>query len=133
MRAPLTLLWYGGPSNRNVLPRHGTGPVPQVVGGRLFILGGDTIQARDVFTGRKLWIRELPGIGEYYTNTFHQPGAEHVGSPYVSLDDGIYCIPGNARDTILRLDPATGQTVARFRSPAGPDGEHPGAGRRADP
>ena len=58
VKAPLGLLWFGGPSNAKILPRHGHGPSPQVAGGRLFIEGADIIRAVDVYTGRLLWERE---------------------------------------------------------------------------
>ena len=114
VRAPLGLLWFGGPSNRKVLPRHGHGPSPQVVGGRLFIEGRDMLRAVDVYTGRVLWEKTLPGFGAAYDNTAHQPGANALGSNYVSLPDSVYVIH---RKTCLRLDPATGRTLARFTLP----------------
>jgi outer membrane protein assembly factor BamB len=62
VRAPLGLLWFGGSSNLDVLPRHGHGPPEQVVDGRLFIEGPDCLQARDVYTGRDLWKVRLPEL-----------------------------------------------------------------------
>ena len=59
VRLPLGMLWFGGSSNIDVLPRHGHGPPEQVVGGRLFIQGMNTLSARDVYTGRVLWKREF--------------------------------------------------------------------------
>jgi hypothetical protein len=50
VKPPLGLLWFGGPSNDDILPRHGHGPSPQVVGGRLFIEGPDALRAVDVYT-----------------------------------------------------------------------------------
>ena len=53
-------------------PRHGHGPPEQIVGGRLFIEGMD-LSARDVYTGRVLWKRELPHLdnyGVYYDDTY---------------------------------------------------------------
>ncbi len=41
VRAPMGLLWFGGPSNEKILPRHGTGPTPSVVGGRVVNEGPD--------------------------------------------------------------------------------------------
>ncbi|NQT18427.1 MAG: hypothetical protein HQ592_01890, partial [Planctomycetes bacterium] len=111
VRAPLGLLWFGGPSNDAVLPRHGHGPSPQVVGGRLFIEGADMLRAVDVYTGRLLWEKELPGIGKFYDNTGHQPGANEIGSNYVSLADGVYVMSPRS---CLRLDPATGETLKEF-------------------
>jgi outer membrane protein assembly factor BamB len=132
-RAPLGLLWYGGGyNNHNALPRHQNGPVPQVVGGRLVILGVDTISARDVYTGRKLWVTDLPGVGHAFTSLEHeeqlaagghpyfpnQPGANFVGSNYVSVEDGVYV---GYEGRCLRLDAATGELVSEFRVP-GRDG-----------
>src|SRR5207302_6225455 len=55
VKAPLGLLWFGGSSNEGVLPRHGHGPQPQTLDGRVFIEGTDSLQARDLYTGRPLW------------------------------------------------------------------------------
>jgi len=115
VKAPLGLLWFGGPSNEKVLPRHGHGPSPQVSGGRVFIEGPDMLRATDAYTGRLLWETELKGVGKYYDNTSHQPGANALGSNYVSLPDGVYVVYGSK---CLRLDPATGKTVSEFEFPA---------------
>ncbi|MFP3905260.1 MAG: PQQ-binding-like beta-propeller repeat protein, partial [Armatimonadota bacterium] len=132
-RPPLGLLWYGGGyNNHNALPRHQNGPVPQVAGGRLFILGPDTISGRDVYTGRELWVRDLPGVGHAFTSLEHekqlaagdhpyfpnQPGANFVGSNYVSVGDGVYVV---YKGRCLRLDPVTGDTISEFEVP-GRDG-----------
>jgi outer membrane protein assembly factor BamB len=129
VKAPMGLLWYGGGyNNHNALPRHQNGPVPQVVGGRLFILGVNTITGRDVYTGREVWVKDLPGVGEAFTSLPHeeelaagghpyfpnQPGANFVGSNYVSVADGIYV---GYQGRCLRLDPATGETLGEFRVP----------------
>ncbi len=123
VRAPLGLLWFGGPSNAGILPRHGHGPSPHVIGGRLFIEGRDIIRAVDVYTGRLLWEKEMKELGKFYDNTSHQPGANEIGSNYVSLADGIYLVtPGSC----LRLDPATGRTMKEFTLPGRDDGgDHP--------
>ncbi|MCP4259030.1 MAG: PQQ-binding-like beta-propeller repeat protein [Planctomycetes bacterium] len=114
VKAPLGLLWFGGPSNDKILPRHGHGPSPQVVDGRLFIEGRDMLRAVDVYTGRLLWERQFPDIGKYYDNTSHQPGANEIGSNYVSVSDGVYVVYGS---NILVLDPATGLTTKEFSMP----------------
>jgi len=115
VKPPLGLLWFGGPSHADILPRHGHGPSPQVVGGRLFIEGPHALRAVDVYTGRLLWQRELPDLGKFYDNTDHQPGAGEIGGNYVSLADGIYVVHDRK---CLRLDPATGETVREFALPA---------------
>ena len=121
VRAPLGLLWFGGPPNEGVLPRHGHGPSPQVVGGRLFIEGRNMLRAVDVYTGRLMWQRAIPDLGKYYDNTAHHPGAGEIGGNYVSLADGIYVMSSS---DCLRLDPATGRTMRRFTLPAEP-GQQP--------
>jgi len=109
VKAPLGLLWFGGSTNTAILPRHGRGPVPQIIGGRLFIEGPDILRALDVYTGRILWETELPGIGKPYNNVKHQPGADALGANYVSCRDTIYAAHKNK---CLLLDPATGQPRA---------------------
>ncbi len=122
VRAPLGLLWFGGSTNMDILPRHGHGPPEQVIGGRLFIEGPDSIRAQDVYTGRVLWKRELPGFGAVYDNTSHQPGANSLGSNFSSAPDGIYAV---WEGRCLRLDPATGETISEFTLPPAPGEEKP--------
>ena len=122
-KAPLGLLWFGnGPPNGAVLPRHGHGPSPQVAEGRLFIEGADMIRGIDIYTGALLWQRSLPGLGQFYNNTNHQPGAGEIGSNYVSLADSVYVVYG---EKILRLDAATGTTIKEFTLPADANGKAP--------
>jgi outer membrane protein assembly factor BamB len=105
VRAPLGLLWFGGSSNMDVLPRHGHGPPEQVVGGRLFIQGMNSISARDVYTGRVIWkhdFKDLGTYGIYYNETYedtplsttynqkHIPGANGRGSNYAATEDSVY-------------------------------------------
>ncbi len=118
VRAPLGLLWFGGPSNSGVLPRHGHGPTPQVVEGRVIIEGRDMLRAVDAYTGRLLWEKALKDFGVPYDNTSHQPGANILGSNYVSVPDGIYVI---YKKRCLRLDPDTGKTVSEFKVENGDD------------
>jgi outer membrane protein assembly factor BamB len=123
VKAPLGLLWFGGPSNDKILPRHGHGPSPQVVGGRLFIEGRNMIRAVDVYTGRLLWERQFEDLGKFYDNTDHQPGANEIGSNYVTVSDSVYIVYG---DHIHVLDPATGGTAKEFSMP-GEDKPHFGS------
>ena len=123
VKAPLGLLWFGGPSNDKILPRHGHGPSPQVVGGRLFIEGRNMIRAVDVYTGRLLWERQFDDLGKFYDNTDHQPGANEIGSNYVTVSDAVYIV---YRDNIHVLDPATGRTMKEFSMP-GQDKPHFGS------
>lgn len=125
VRAPLGLLWFGGSSNKDVLPRHGHGPSEQVAGGRLFIEGPDMIRAVDVYTGRVLWQVSLPEIGKAYDNTSHQPGANALGSNFVSVLDGVYVAYG---EKCLRIEPETGKVMSEFALPAADGIDKPGFG-----
>jgi outer membrane protein assembly factor BamB len=123
VRLPLGILWFGGPNNHNILPRHAGGPRPQVAGGRVIYLGVETIGARCVYTGRQLWEREFPGLGHPFTNMELEerwrggaevymtniPGATYIGSPLVTLADALYLRYGGS---IYQLDPITGETIA---------------------
>ena len=115
VKAPLGILWFGGSSNEGMLPRHGHGPQPQVIDGRAIVEGIDKIRAIDIYSGRVLWEKRVPGVGSYFNNTAHQAGANGTGSNYVSLSDGIYVVMD--RDC-LRLDPATGKEIGHFELPA---------------
>ena len=134
-RPPLGLLWFGGPSHTDVLPRHGHGPSELITGGRLFIQGIGVLSARDVYTGRVLWRRESPELNTfdmYYNathnpdphdrsyNQLHSPGANAYGSNFVVTADRLYLAAGAV---CLVLDPATGRTLERWRLP--PLGEFP--------
>lgn len=121
VKPPLGLLWFGGPSNDAILPRHGHGPTPHVIGGRLFIEGPNSLRAIDAYTGRLLWERAFEGLGKFYDNTAHQPGAGEIGSNYVSQADAIYLVH---RRQCLKLNPATGETSATFELPH-PQGKEP--------
>lgn len=134
VRAPLGLLWFGGNSNLDVLPRHGHGPPEQVVGGRVILQGMDSFSARDVYTGRLLWKTEFTNLGTFgiyfdksYTNTplstaynqKHIPGANGRGANYVATEDAVYVAVGSACQV---LDARTGklrQTIALPVPPAG--------------
>ncbi len=136
IRLPLGILWFGGPNHDNILPRHAAGPRPQVAAGRLTILGVESLNARDVYTGRELWHREFPGIGHPFTALeleekweageavymLNQPGAAYIGSPYVTLPDSVYL---RYQHKIYRLDPETGEDLAVFDLPSEPRENEP--------
>ena len=137
VKLPLGVLWFGGSSNTDVLPRHGHGPPEQVVGGRLFIQGMDCLSARDVYTGRVLWKRQFSDLGTfdvYFDDTYeetpldtkynqvHIPGANGRGTNYVVTDDRVYILDNNV---CLSLDPSTGDTLTEVRLPKNEDGTAP--------
>ncbi|NBR86485.1 MAG: hypothetical protein EBS84_13455 [Proteobacteria bacterium] len=139
VRAPLGLLWFGGNSNLDVLPRHGHGPPEQVIGGRVILQGMTSFSARDVYTGRRLWqtdFKDLGTFGIYYDKSYtnvplstiynqkHIPGANGRGANFVATEDSVYVA---VRDVCQVLDARTGrlrQTVALPPpTPGGPPAE----------
>ncbi len=110
VKLPLGVLWFGGSSNLDVLPRHGHGPSEQVIGGRLYIEGMDKISARDVYTGQVLWKREFDDLnieGLYFDHTYkdtplstaynqvHIPGANARGTNFIATEDLVYVVAGD--------------------------------------
>ncbi len=129
VKLPLGVLWYGGVSHEDVLPRHGHGPPEQVVGGRLFIEGINTLTARDVYTGRVLWQRKFNDLGThdvYFDDTYketpldpaynqvHIPGANGRGTNYVVTPDRLYILE---KSTCHVLEPATGKSLMQIELP----------------
>ncbi len=126
VKAPLGILWFGGNSNLDVLPRHGHGPPEQVIDGRLIIQGVSSMSARDVYTGRMLWKHEFEGIDKdtwlvYYDESYdgdspletkynqeHLPGANARGTNFIATREYIYVIEGSRCHV---LDITTGETV----------------------
>ncbi len=135
VKLPLGVLWFGGNSNMDVLPRHGHGPPEQVVAGRLYIQGMNSLSCRDVYTGRDIWKRDFGDLGTfdvYFDTTYednpldpkynqvHIPGANARGTNYVVTEDRVYMLIGNA---CLVLDPLTGETLQQIELPLDDDGE----------
>lgn len=135
VKLPLGVLWFGGSSNADVLPRHGHGPPEQVVAGRLYIQGMNSLSCRDVYTGRVLWKREFEDLGTfdvYFDTTYedvpldpkynqvHIPGANGRGTNYVVTEDRIYLLIADACHV---LDPHTGETLLEIQLPVDPQGE----------
>lgn len=129
VKLPLGLLWFGGNTHTDVLPRHGHGPSPQVVGGRLFIEGMDSLSARDVYTGRRLWKTTLPGLnqpGIYFDRTYlddplttmygqrHLAGANVRGANFVATEDSVYVAVSNR---CVVLDATNGRVVREIAMP----------------
>ena len=129
VKLPLGILWFGGSSNMDVLPRHGHGPPEQVIGGRLFIQGMNSLNCRDVYTGQVLWKREFEDLGTYdvyYDETYkdtplnpaynqvHIPGANGRGTNYVATEDAVYLLEG---DRCHVIDVQTGETIRFIQMP----------------
>ncbi|MCY1719646.1 PQQ-binding-like beta-propeller repeat protein [Prolixibacteraceae bacterium Z1-6] len=131
VKAPLGILWFGGNSNMDVLPRHGHGPGEQVIDGKLIIQGINSLSARDVYTGRVFWKREFEKLMDdnwlvFYDESYdeenplvpkynqeHLPGANARGTNYIVTNEFVYLIEGNNCNV---LDINSGETVKVFSS-----------------
>ena len=118
MKLPMGILWYGGSAdntNDKILPRHGHGPSPQVVGGRYFIEGLNILRCVDIYTGRVLWEKEITNLGQFSNYTGHEAGQLALGDNYISTEDKVYVL-GTHEDNdwpteLLVLNAATGEQI----------------------
>ena len=147
VKPPLGVLWFGGgASNLNVLPRHAHGPSPQVIGGRLYIEGIDTITCRDVYTGRQIWQRvfdDLETYGVYYSESYketpistrynqeHMPGVKLRGTNYIATEDVVYVVNAMFKTNdgwkVDMVDAATGELLGHIKLPKVPIIEYHGS------
>jgi len=135
MRAPMSVLWFGGPAGRvgmtyqEMLP-----PGPIVVGGRYIMQGPDKLTAIDIYTGRQMWQVDLPKLqhnATVYGKSDHAYPAplegeipvghtsRGTGLNMVAADDAI-CVVAGSR--CLVIDTATGKTTKTLAMPL----SHPG-------
>jgi len=109
VKPPFALLWYGGAIDM-VFPlwdyTHSRPPTPLVVGGRMIFQVFPKLHAMDIYTGRHLWTRTLPGI---------DPNAERRNIGYAAASESVYVIAGK---TCARIDAATGSTLSEIPCPA---------------
>ena len=131
VQLPLGVLWFGGNSNMDVLPRHGHGPPEQVVDGRLIIEGMDSISCRDVYTGRVIWKTEfttLSSFNQYYDESYadlplandyynqeHLPGANSRGTNFVATPEEVFVAQGTH---VHVLDIETGEITRSVKNEA---------------
>ena len=122
LRGPLRMLWFTDPA-LHMPSRHGRGPAPLFLDGRLFVQGVNAVRCVDAYNGRRLWEYPLPGIGKDY-DAEHLVGLAATGGNYCVTADGVYVRTGAE---CLRLDPATGKLTRRFAAPPSPGAGKPGA------
>ena len=119
VRAPLGLLWFGGPASNGELyyNRHYWGPGLTVVDGRMVVQGPQRLASIDIYTGRVLWKREVrDGSGPGRRGNFFEK--EKPGYHFVAVSDSVYLV---YPDHCLRLDPQTGETLAELKLPSPDD------------
>ncbi|OGV70861.1 MAG: hypothetical protein A3K19_08040 [Lentisphaerae bacterium RIFOXYB12_FULL_65_16] len=114
---PLGVLWFDdfGFSMPN---RHGRGPAPLFLDGKLFMEGVDGVLCVSAYNGRQLWQVGIPGILKSYDQE-HILGAAGTGGNMCVAPEGLYVRHENR---CLRLDPATGLKLGEFTAPALPGG-----------
>ncbi len=128
-KAPLGILWYGGPASDRKYYLHGNRPAGAlIVDGRMFLQGDGVIAGIDAYTGRLLWEAAIPTMHIY--NGTHSGGgtlsqstpwddekanqkevppikhARATGFNWAAASDCIYVF---AAEQCLRFDPATGK------------------------
>ena len=112
VKAPLGVLWFGGPSSDGSLyyDRHDWAPSMVVIDGRMFIQGPQKFTAVDVYTGRVLWQKSLPvGISPGRGSNWNASGYH-----FVAVSDGVYL---TFPDKCMWLDPKSGDVLAEFKLP----------------
>ncbi|MBN1421347.1 MAG: PQQ-binding-like beta-propeller repeat protein [Planctomycetes bacterium] len=107
LRAPLGVLWFGGPGPARMVNRHARATAPLALDGRLFVEGENLVMAYDAYNGLALWERKIPGA---MRTTMPFECGNLAADPA-----GIYVA---ARGQCLRLDPASGRTLDTFEVPA---------------
>ncbi|WP_339728193.1 PQQ-binding-like beta-propeller repeat protein [uncultured Gimesia sp.] len=126
VKLPLGVLWFGGNTHDDILPRHSHGPPEQVIGGRTFLEGMNSLSARDVYTGEVLWRREFEDLGTfgiYFNTTYedtplstkynqkHIPGANARGTNYIATSDEVYLAIGSECHVLNASDGTTRQII----------------------
>jgi outer membrane protein assembly factor BamB len=111
IRAPLGVLWFGYPGPKRMMNRHTRAAAPLSADGRMYCEGENCILAYDAYNGLPLWERDLPGA--------FRPNASHDGSNMALSRHGLLV---GLKDTCVRLDLTTGETLATYALPpaAGP-------------
>lgn len=129
VKPPLGMLWFGGPPNTPMLPRHGRGPSPTVCNGRIIVLGCNLLRAMDAYTGRLLWEAPFPGIGSFYNTGAKQMGTHETGPNYACSGDSVYVV---TPDKCVELDAATGKQTRELALPEGVEKDSKWATVRVD-
>ena len=112
-KSPLNVLWFGGVVDL-LYPEwdftHSRPPSALVAGGRMFFQVFPDLHAVDIYTGRHLWTRRLPGT---------EVTSQRRNVPYATAEDRLYVLSG---DAIACIDPITGATVSEIGVPDGASG-----------
>ena len=117
VRGPLGVLWFT--DNDFEMPsRHGRGPAPLCLDGRLFVEGLHSLRALDAYNGHVIWEYPLENILKAYDQE-HLMGTAGTGSNLCLTTEGLYV---RKDGKCLQLDPAAGKLIAEFPAPEHPQG-----------
>lgn len=111
VKGPFGLLWYGEPGPQQMVERHARAESPVSINGRLFVQGEEVVMAYDAYNGSFLWERKIPGAVRTRVDV--------DGGNLALTEDALYIA---AYEQCLRLDPATGKTVRKYKLPDSTDG-----------
>jgi outer membrane protein assembly factor BamB len=114
----LGMLWFAD-LNFAMPSRHGRGPAPLFLDGRLFVEGIDALRAVDAYNGRVLWEYPLPTVLRAYDQE-HLMGTAGTNSNMCISRQGLFVRTGSK---CLRIEPASGKLVAEYEAPKRTDGQ----------
>ena len=117
VRGKLAMLWFRD-IDFNMPQRHGRGPAPLFVDGRLIVEGLNGLCAVNAYNGRELWRFSLPGILKPY-NADHLMGTSGTHSNFCASRSAVFV---RTKDRCLKIDIDTGQKLAEFVAPKHADG-----------
>lgn len=108
----LGLLWFGEPGPAPMVNRHNAAAAPLAVNGRMFIQGENNVMVYDSYNGTLLWKRDIEGA--------MRDRLKRYECSNIAADDESFFV--GVGDRCLRLDAATGKTIATYDVPQ-PDGK----------
>ncbi len=118
VEGPLSILWFR--DTDFVMPsRHGRGPAPLYLKGRLFVEGLDGLRCVDAYNGHTIWEYPLPGILKEYDQE-HLMGAAGTGSNFCVTEKALYV---HRDENCLKIDPASGRLLTTLKAPLQADGK----------
>ena len=101
VKAPLGVLWFGGPSSRQAISHiKGASITPRIAGGRMYVEGDNMLHAFDAYTGRMLW------------KVTFSDRTKSQKTHLVCAEDAVYLVDGAE---LLALDARTGNTLKGFQ------------------
>ena len=109
IKGPLGMLWFKD-FNFQMPTRHGRGPAPLLLNGRLFVEGVNAIRCIDAYNGRMIWEYPLSGVLKAYDQG-HLIGTAGTGSNFCVTGEGLYVRTGRR---CLRIDPRSGRLLNTF-------------------